>query len=88
MSSRGILFRKNGHLDLLAYTNADWDDRKSTSEYFTLVGGNLVTWKSKKLKVVALSSAKAELRGIATSGKTHICCGFLAIICCGFDPKH
>ena len=51
-SSRGILFSKNGHLDLLGYTDADWagdrDDRRSTSGYFTLFGGNLVTWKSKK----------------------------------------
>lgn len=29
------------------------------------VGGNLVTWRSKKQKVVALSSAEAEFRGIA-----------------------
>ena len=53
----------------MAYTNADWvedrDDRISTSEYFTLVEGNLVTWKSKNQKVVALSSAEAEFRGIA-----------------------
>ena len=46
-SSRGILFKKNDHLDLLAYTDVDWardrDDRRSTSGYFTLVGGNLVT---------------------------------------------
>ena len=46
-SSRGILLKKNDHLDLRAYTNADWagdrDDRRSTSGYFTLVGGNLVT---------------------------------------------
>ena len=51
-SSRGILFRRNQHLDLVAYTDAFWagdrDDRKLTSGYFTLVGGNLVTWKSKK----------------------------------------
>ncbi|GKB31582.1 putative RNA-directed DNA polymerase [Tanacetum coccineum] len=38
---------------------------ESTSGYFTLVGGNLVTWRSKKQKVVALSSAEAEFRGIA-----------------------
>ena len=68
-SSRGILFRNNDHLDLLAYTGADWpgdrDDRRFTFGYFTLVGGNLVTWKIKKQKVIALSSAEAEFRGIA-----------------------
>ena len=65
----GILFKRNGHLKVEAYTDADWagnlGDRRSTSGYFTLVGGNLVTWKSKKQKVVALSSAEAEFRGIA-----------------------
>ena len=70
-SSRGLLFGENDNLDLLAYTDAEWagdrDDRKSTSGYFILVGGNLVTWKSKKQKVVALSSgnAEAKFRGIA-----------------------
>ena len=68
-SDRGILFQKHGHLDLLAYTNADCagdrDDRKSTSGYFTLVEGNLVTWKSKKQKVFASSSAEVEFCGIA-----------------------
>ena len=46
-SSQGLLFGKNDNLDLLAYTDADWagdiDDRKSTSGYSTIVGGNLVT---------------------------------------------
>ena len=68
-NSRGVFFRKSDHLDLMAYTDVDWagdrDSRKSTSVYFTLVGGNLVTWRSKKQKVVALSSADAEFRGIA-----------------------
>ena len=67
-SSKGILFKKNDHLDLLAYADADWakdrDDRRSTLKYCTLVGGNLVSWKSKKQKVVALSSAETELWGI------------------------
>ena len=38
---RGILFKKNGNVDLLAYTDSDWagdrDERKSTSGYFTFV---------------------------------------------------
>ena len=65
----GVLFKKYCHLEIKAYTDADSAgspvDRRSTSGYFTLVGGNLVTWKSKKQKVVALSSAEAEFRGIA-----------------------
>ena len=38
---------------------------KSTSSYFTFVDGNLVTWRIKKQKVVALSSVEAEFRGMA-----------------------
>jgi hypothetical protein len=48
--SKGILFSNNGHLRVEGNTDADWassaDDRRSTSEYFTFVGGNLVTVKS------------------------------------------
>ena len=69
------MFPRNEHLRLQAYTDSDWagdrDDRKSTSGYFTLVGGNLVTWKSQKQKVVALSSAEVEFRGIG-KGVTEI----------------
>ncbi|RVW13083.1 Retrovirus-related Pol polyprotein from transposon RE1 [Vitis vinifera] len=36
--------------------------RRSTSGYFTFVGGNLVTWKSKKQNVVARSSPEAEFK--------------------------
>ncbi|XP_048435486.1 uncharacterized mitochondrial protein AtMg00810-like [Pyrus x bretschneideri] len=40
-------------------------DRQSTSRYFTFVGGNLVTWRSKKQKAVSWSSVEAEYRGMA-----------------------
>ena len=40
-------------------------DRRSTSGYCTFVGGNLVTWRSKKQNVVARSSAEAEFRAMA-----------------------
>jgi hypothetical protein len=49
---RGILFKKNNHLNLIGYTDANWaenlTDKKFTSGYFTFVGGNLIIWKSKK----------------------------------------
>ncbi|XP_040366874.1 secreted RxLR effector protein 161-like, partial [Rosa chinensis] len=67
---RGVLFSKhNNILEVCGFTDADWagniTDRRSTSGYFIFVGGNLVTWKSKKQKVVARSSAEAEYRGMA-----------------------
>ncbi|RVW18821.1 Retrovirus-related Pol polyprotein from transposon RE1 [Vitis vinifera] len=65
---KGILFAKNvDHQSIEVYT-ADWvgamDERWSTSGYFTFVGSNLVTWKSKKQNVVAHSSAEAEFSGM------------------------
>ena len=66
---KGILFTKNVDCQSVdAYSDADWvraiDDRLSTSRYFTFVGGNLVTWRSKKQNVVTRSSAEAEFRGM------------------------
>ena len=67
--SQGILFRRNTGLALEAYTDADYAgspiDRRSTTGYCTFLGGNLVTWRSKKQNVVARSSAEAEFRAMA-----------------------
>ena len=68
-AGRGLIFRKLGHLDVNGYTDADWADNitdiHSTSGYFTFVGGNLVTWHSKKQNVVFWSSTESEYRGFA-----------------------
>ena len=40
-------------------------DRRSTFGYCSFVGGNLVTWRSKKHNVLAGSSVEAELRVVA-----------------------
>ena len=66
---KGLIFKKNGHLNIEGYCDSDWascaDDRKSTTGYCMFVGGNLVSWKSKKQSVVARSTAKAEYRAMA-----------------------
>jgi hypothetical protein len=66
---RGLLYRPHGNLKVECYTDADWagslEDRKSTSGYCSFVGGNLVTWRSKKQSVVARSTAEAEFRAMA-----------------------
>nr|GEU39676.1 putative reverse transcriptase, RNA-dependent DNA polymerase [Tanacetum cinerariifolium] len=43
----------------------DLGNLRSASGYFSVVGGNLVTWKSKMQKVVSLSRVEAKFRGIA-----------------------
>ncbi|KAK4406265.1 Retrovirus-related Pol polyprotein from transposon RE2 [Sesamum angolense] len=65
---KGLLFKRHGHVKIEAYSDADYagakDDRKFTSGYCTYVGGNLVTWRSKKQTTVAKSSAEAEYRAM------------------------
>ena len=67
--SRGLISRKNSHLRVEAYSDSSYadnkKDRKSTSGYCTYVGGNLVTWRSKKQNIVSRSSAEAEYRSMA-----------------------
>ncbi|CAL2240277.1 unnamed protein product [Prunus armeniaca] len=65
---KGLMLSKHGHLEIEGFTDADWagnrTDRRSTLGYFTFVGGNLVTWRSKKQKVCSLSSAEAKYRSM------------------------
>lgn len=68
---RGIMMKKLNRSDIVGYADADWAgnplDRKSTTGFCMFVGGNLVTWKSKKQTVVARSSAEAEYRAMAAA---------------------
>ena len=68
---RGIVMRRNGHTDIIGFSDSDWAgntiDRRSTTGYCMFVGGNLVSWKSKKQPVVARSSAEAEYRAMAAA---------------------
>ncbi|XP_075075263.1 uncharacterized protein LOC142162667 [Nicotiana tabacum] len=66
---QGLLYENKGHADIVGYSDADWagspSDRRSTSGYCILIGGNLISWKSKKQDVVARSSVEAEYRAMA-----------------------
>ncbi|GAV78979.1 LOW QUALITY PROTEIN: hypothetical protein CFOL_v3_22444, partial [Cephalotus follicularis] len=66
---KGLHFKKNSHSEVKGYYDADWAgspfDRISITGYCTFVGGNLVSWRSKKQRVVSRSSAEAKYRAMA-----------------------
>jgi hypothetical protein len=69
VSEKGLIFRTNGHMNIDGHCDSDWascqDDRRSTSSYCMFIGGNLVSWQSKKQPVVARSTTKVEYRAMA-----------------------
>ena len=70
-SGLGILYSNHGHNNIECFTDDDWagskEDRRSTSCYCVFVGGNLVSWKSKKQGVVSHSSGELEYRAMTQS---------------------
>ena len=64
-----ITFKRTSKIDLILYTDSDFAgsrlDYRSTTGYYTVLGGNLVTWRSKKQSVVAKSSTEAEFRAMS-----------------------
>nr|XP_016455380.1 PREDICTED: uncharacterized mitochondrial protein AtMg00810-like [Nicotiana tabacum] len=67
----GLLLRPSSQLHINGFSDADWagspDDRRSTHGYCIYLGKNMVSWSSKKQKVVACSSTKAEYRALAAA---------------------
>ena len=60
----GITFKKIGKLDLAIYIDSDYAgsllDFRCTTGFCTMLGGNLVTWRSIKQNVVSKSSTEGE----------------------------
>ena len=65
-TGQGVWMGCNKSTQTVGYYDEDWTgdrvDIRSTTGYYTFIGGNLVTWKSKKQKVISCSSAEAEYR--------------------------
>ena len=70
----GLLYTKEVESNvLIGYSDADWggdcNDYKSTSGYLFMIGGTVVTWKSKKQSAVALSTAEAEYMALSSTAQ-------------------
>ena len=66
----GLWLRLSKNMSIIiAYSNADWagcpDSRRSTNGYAIFIGGNLISWHSKKQPTVFRSSTEAEYRVVA-----------------------
>ena len=68
---QGVFFPLESDLQLKAFCDADWagcpDTRNSLTRYCVFLGNALVSWRSKKQKVVSRSSTKAGYRSMVTT---------------------
>ena len=64
-----MLYENRGHTQIVGYSDANWagspTNIHSTSGYCMSIGGNLISWKSKKQDVAAIPSVEVKYRAMA-----------------------
>ncbi|KAH9687461.1 retrovirus-related pol polyprotein from transposon RE1 [Citrus sinensis] len=67
----GLYLHRHRQLTLTAYSDSDWagnrDDCTSISAYIIFLGGNPISWCSKKQRTIARSCTEAEYRSVASA---------------------
>jgi len=66
----GLFLSASSSINLVGYADSNWagcpTTRRSTTGYFTMLGSNPISWKTKKQPTISRSSAEAEYRSLAT----------------------
>jgi len=69
--NKGLYYPANERLQVTAYSDPDWGNCKlsvrSLTGYCVFLGNSLVSWKTKKQKTIAKSSAEAEYRAMSAT---------------------
>lgn len=67
---RGLFLSASSYIILVDYADSDWADypitRRSTIDYFTMLGSNLISWKTKKQPTISRSSSEVEYHSFTT----------------------
>ncbi|XP_062088899.1 uncharacterized mitochondrial protein AtMg00810-like [Humulus lupulus] len=67
----GLHFKPTAVMSLEEYSDVDWasnlDDRKSTSGFCLFLGGNLISWGSRKQQAIACSSTESKYHALAST---------------------